>query len=133
MVCVPKKQGGIGVLNIRTQNEALILKFWHKFFNKLDIPWVHLAWEKHYSNGRIPNQVKKGSFWWRDVLKLLDKFKGISVVNINDGRTCSLWEDIWNNIFQLKLIPIYFFSQKKPFISVQHADKWLTLNSYFIY
>jgi hypothetical protein len=45
----------------------------HKFLNIADIPWVHLVREKYYTNGRLPNHVKKSSFWWRDVLKLLDK------------------------------------------------------------
>jgi len=42
LVCLPKKEGGLGVLNLRTQNEELLLKHLHKFYNKMDIPWVHL-------------------------------------------------------------------------------------------
>lgn len=42
MVILPKKEGGLGVLNLKTQNEALLLKYLHKFFNKADIPWVNL-------------------------------------------------------------------------------------------
>jgi hypothetical protein len=42
----------------------------HKFLNIADIPWVHLVREKYYTNGRLPNHVKKSSFWWRDVLKV---------------------------------------------------------------
>lgn len=52
-----KKDGGLGVPNLNTQNEALILKYLDKFFNKADIPWVHLVWEKHYSNGKLPKRV----------------------------------------------------------------------------
>jgi hypothetical protein len=37
MVCQSKKEGGLGVLNLRTQNEALFLKNMDKFFNKKDI------------------------------------------------------------------------------------------------
>jgi len=46
-VTVPKVDGGLGVIYIRRQNEALLLKNLHKFFNKLDLPWVNLIWEKH--------------------------------------------------------------------------------------
>jgi hypothetical protein len=60
----PKKGGGLGVLNLRTQNEAMLLKFLHKFLNKADIPWVNLVWESYYTNGLINNNTKKGSFWW---------------------------------------------------------------------
>ena len=59
MVCLPKAQGGLGVINLTTQNEALLLKNLHKFFNKLDIPWVHLIWEKHYQNDKLPSTIKR--------------------------------------------------------------------------
>ena len=44
MICKPKNQGGLGVLNLRIQNQALIIKHLFKFFNKADIPWVKLIW-----------------------------------------------------------------------------------------
>jgi hypothetical protein len=39
----PKKDGGLGVLDLQTHNEAMLLKFLHKFHNKEDIPWVSLV------------------------------------------------------------------------------------------
>ena len=77
----------MGVLNLRTQNEALFLKNLHKFFKRMDIPWVHLVREKYYSNGSLPSAQKKGFFWWRDILKLLEAYKGMAMVNIHDGMT----------------------------------------------
>jgi hypothetical protein len=70
-VCKPKKAGGLGVLNLRTQNVALLLKNLFKFMNKQDIPWVNLIWQAHYSNGTIPQSSNAcGSFWWKDCLSL---------------------------------------------------------------
>ena len=43
-VARPKSQGGLGVLNLHVQNNALLLKNLHKFYNKHDIPWVSLIW-----------------------------------------------------------------------------------------
>jgi hypothetical protein len=43
MVTIPKKDGGLGIIDLQKQNEALLMKNLHKFFNKLDIPWVHLV------------------------------------------------------------------------------------------
>jgi hypothetical protein len=37
MVCKPK-EGGLGVIDIKKQNEALLMKNLDKFFNKHDIP-----------------------------------------------------------------------------------------------
>jgi hypothetical protein len=40
MVTKPKKHGSLGVINLKMQNEALLLKHLHKFLNKADLPWV---------------------------------------------------------------------------------------------
>lgn len=37
MVCVPKQEGGLGVINLKKHNEALLLKNLKKFYNKKDI------------------------------------------------------------------------------------------------
>jgi len=60
MVTKSKEEGGLGVLDLKAQNEALLLKNLHKFFNKADIPWVPLIWEKHYRNDKLPYHTKKG-------------------------------------------------------------------------
>jgi hypothetical protein len=61
-----KKQGGLGITNLSTHNEAMLLKYLHKLFCKADIPWVNLVWETYYSNLKLPSLHKKGFFWWRD-------------------------------------------------------------------
>jgi hypothetical protein len=38
----PKMKGGLGVIKLRVQNEALLSNNLHKIFNKVDLPWVHL-------------------------------------------------------------------------------------------
>jgi hypothetical protein len=60
MVCLPKEGGRLGVINLRARNEALLLKNLHKFFNKIDTPWVQLVWEKHYQNGKLPSHIGGG-------------------------------------------------------------------------
>lgn len=85
MVTLPKDCGGLGALNLYTQNECLILKHLHKIFNKSDVPWVHLIWNSYYSNGSLPGTNSKGSFWWRDTLKTLTSFKGMASTSVSDG------------------------------------------------
>lgn len=70
------------------------------------LPWVHLVWERHYRNGKLPSSTKKGSFWWHDILGLLDTFKGMSSPVISSGSTCRLWYDLWygaicHQVFQI--------------------------------
>jgi hypothetical protein len=82
LICRTKDEGGLGIINLETQNQARLMKNLDKFFHKKDIPWVSLVWEKHYRNDRLPGEVKKGSFWWSDVLKLIHKFKESAEVQV---------------------------------------------------
>jgi hypothetical protein len=59
MVTKPKIKGELGVIILRLQNEALLLKNLHKFFNKVDLSWVQLLWSQYYSNGKVPGNVRK--------------------------------------------------------------------------
>ena len=54
-----------------------------------------MVWEMHYPNGKFPCNAKKGSFWWKDILKLLETFKSLSKVNVQNGQTCLFWQDNW--------------------------------------
>jgi hypothetical protein len=38
----PKRNGGLGIINLSTQNDALLLKHLVKFFNRKNIPWVRM-------------------------------------------------------------------------------------------
>lgn len=113
IVSKPKNSRGLSVLDLQTHNEALPLKNLHKFFNKADIPWVQLIWKKYYSNDRLPSRIKKGSFWWRDVMKLLDKFKGMASANVANGKSCLLWDDCWSGQpWKLSFPKLYSFARK---------------------
>ncbi|XP_073360031.1 uncharacterized protein [Aegilops tauschii subsp. strangulata] len=94
MVCKPKKHGGLGVINIQLQNDALLMKFLHTFHNKLDVPWVHLIWDTYYAD-KVPHATNHvGSFWWRDILKLTPVFRGITQVRVVSGTTALVWKDL---------------------------------------
>ena len=70
LVCHPKKKGGIGVIDLRVQNQGLLLQQMHKFYNRMDLPWVKLVWSAYYI-GLIPHATDPcGSFWWRDIMQL---------------------------------------------------------------
>ena len=97
-VCLPKKNGGLGVLSLRTQNKALTVKFLYKFYNNKDIPWVQLIWEAHYKDDKVPlGKSTKGSFWWRDCTKFIDIFKEHARCNARKGNSVLLWKDQLQN------------------------------------
>jgi hypothetical protein len=72
------------------------MKHLHKFCNKEDLPWVQLIWSNYYSNGKLPSVVKRGSSWWRSIVKLLDQYKGIFDAEAGVGDTILFWTDLWN-------------------------------------
>ena len=74
MVCKPKASGGLGVIDLRIQGDALLLKFLHKFYNSWDVPWVQLIKDTYYDE-RIPHASDScGSFSWRDVTNSCQSF-----------------------------------------------------------
>jgi hypothetical protein len=80
MICKPKLKGGLGIVNFQKQNAALLIKYLDKFYNKKDLPWVDLLWFAHYQD-KVPHEEKLcGSFWWRDVMKQVDNFRGVAAV-----------------------------------------------------
>jgi hypothetical protein len=96
LVCKPKSKGGLGIIRLILQNDVLLMKNLYKFFTKANLPWVKLIWTKYYSNGKVPGDLKKGSFWWRGVLKLLNTYKGITQAHLGSGDTILFWSDLWN-------------------------------------
>ena len=61
------------ILDVQTQNKALLMKDPHNFFNSYDLPWVDLIWSSYYTS--TPPRVRPvRSFWWKSVLKLISDF-----------------------------------------------------------
>jgi hypothetical protein len=51
-----------------------------------------LIWFHYYNTGKLPGQHRKGSFWWRDIVKLLEKFKSMSSVIVAEGSSVIFWK-----------------------------------------
>jgi hypothetical protein len=62
MLTKPKDKGGVGLVNLKKKNEALLMKYLDKFYNKAYIPWVSLLWDSYYAES-VPHATKLcGSF-----------------------------------------------------------------------
>ena len=56
----------------------------------------------------------KGSFWWKDLLKLSDLFRGIATCTMGDEQSIFFWEDTWNNRLLKQSFPrLYSFTRNK--------------------
>jgi hypothetical protein len=118
-VCLPKSEGGLGVINISVHNDSLLLKFLSKFYNRADIPWVNLVWENYYQNGKLPGQQKKGSFWWKYIIKLINLFKGVAIPKVQEGSTILFWQDLWNGQILQQQSPELFSFALNPNATVK--------------
>jgi hypothetical protein len=90
-----KEKAGLGVFNLKLQNDALLLKHLHKFYNKESLSKVDLVWFKYYHNKVLHAAREVGSFWWKDILRLNGIYKGFSQCAIGDGISACFWEDRW--------------------------------------
>ena len=126
-----KSKGGLGVINLRLQNDALLLKRLHKFYCKQDIPWVQLIWNKYYRT-KVPHaSTVIGSFWWKDIIKLNVLNRGIAKCSIADGSTVTFWEDIWSEALLSHRYPALFSFVLNPEISVKEVVLAPDLDSIF--
>jgi hypothetical protein len=71
----------------------------------------------------------KGSFWWRDNLRLLNLYKGLARVFVGAGDTCSLWLDQWEGQIPGQTMPELFSFARNQFLTINKAKNILDLNS----
>jgi hypothetical protein len=129
MVQKPKAKGGLGVLNLKWQNDWLLVKQLHKFYNKVDTPWVNLIWTKYYQN-KVPHAAREvGSFWWKDVLRLNTQYRGIAKCSIGNVSTVLFWNDIWSDAILSSPIPRLFSYDSNQNASVKQIMKANDLES----
>jgi hypothetical protein len=114
MVCKPKDKGGLGITHMKTQNQALLLKYLDKFYNKKDLQWVDLIWSSYYQNS-IPHASDKcGSFWWRSIMKLSPLYRGVAECTVGQGTSALFWKDDWNHgIMQNNYPCLYSYAVKE--------------------
>jgi outer membrane protein assembly factor BamB len=94
---------------------CIVLKHLDKFYNKKDIPWVNMIWNTYYSHRQIPHATgDRGSLWWKDLLHLCDKFRGIATCTMGDGSTILFGLDVWNgHLLQNKLPRLFTFAKNQ--------------------
>lgn len=113
LICRPKNKGGLGILNL------------HKFLNRVDLPWVSLIWDTYYHSSVSQGTDSCGSFWWKDICKLLDHFRNTTLVQVNSRNSALFWSDKWkigDSVAPLQTrFPGLFSYVKDPWITVSEA------------
>jgi hypothetical protein len=66
-----------------------------------------------------------------DIIRLLDKFKGIAKVDLKDGRTCILWSDLrGDSVLKLSFLELFSFAKNKT-ITVAEANSTENIQNLF--
>jgi hypothetical protein len=59
-----------------------------------------------------------GSFWWKDVCKLMPIYRGIASCSIKDGTSTLFWKDVWLDQVNAEAFPRAFSFVKDEDVSV---------------
>ena len=98
MVCSPKELGGIGVKNLKVQNEALLLKRLFSLFSS-ESSWANWIW-KEFDGQSLLKSLPLGQHW-TSLQKFLPELQKLMTVKIGNGSRTSFWHDCWLGILQL--------------------------------
>jgi hypothetical protein len=128
---LPKKKGGLGVINLTIQNDALLLKQLDKFYKKENVQWVNLIWQKYYLSSVLHLAREKGSFWWKDILRLHIHYRGIAVCSPVIGDTVGFWEDLINGQLHADLFPNLLAFAKDSCVSLSKLKNAENLLDFF--
>lgn len=99
-ICKEKQDGGLGIHDLRTQNDAFAMKLAWRIFSKDASAWVKLMREKYLSSSPswMPIAKPSDSWLWRNICRVWHHMlKGVRW-SLRDGATCRFWLDIWHDL-----------------------------------
>lgn len=73
-VCRPKRQGGLGIINTRLMNVALLSKWIWKLSKNETGLWAELLKAKYFLNGTFFESSAPGSPFWNGIQKIKPAF-----------------------------------------------------------
>jgi hypothetical protein len=129
-VCKPREFGGLGVLNTKVMNIALLLKWIWKIYRDGDGLWADLLRAKYLGDNDLfsPEIQPKGSQFWNSLQKIKWYFKLGARHRVRNGRRTYFWLDWWTGSGPLRdRFPRLFSCCDNPFSTVsgvRHLEGW---------
>jgi hypothetical protein len=110
ILCRPKDQGGLGILDLQLQNKCLLAKWIVSLLNTDGI-WQKLLTNKHL-NSKSLFQVKAkpyDSHFWRGLMKFKEEVLQLGSFSVKDGEKTRFWEYTWvgSTPFRLRYPSLY--------------------------
>jgi hypothetical protein len=129
-MCKPKEFGGLGILNTKVMNIALMLKWIWKLYQGSNGLWVDLLRAKYLGNNDLfSSEVPQtGSQFWNSIQKIKWYFKLGARHRVRNGRRTYFWLDWWTGSGPLRdRFPRLFSCSDNPFTTISGAtqlDEW---------
>ena len=102
-VCLPTKEGGLGLRSLLVWNQVLCLKFIWLLLSKSPSLWADWHWNIHL-NGKSFWTVQASatdSWAWKKLLDLRPLALQFCKTRLGNGRSASFWFDAWSPMGQL--------------------------------
>lgn len=105
-VCLPKDFGGLGVLNTKLMNEALLTKWvWRIQNNQVDDICCQLIRTKYLGKKTLQQcNGRMGSQFWKGINSVKKNFSWEAKHIVNNGKDTSFWDDVWVGGVPLRLV-----------------------------
>ncbi|GJN07696.1 hypothetical protein PR202_ga25548 [Eleusine coracana subsp. coracana] len=94
----PREHGGLGVRDLKVQNDCLLLKLIHRLHTATDSSWA--TWVREHADISSMEGDIAGTHWAK-LQPLLPLYQAITTVKIGNGTTTSFWHDAWLDIGRL--------------------------------
>ncbi|KAL9840450.1 putative reverse transcriptase zinc-binding domain-containing protein [Arabidopsis thaliana] len=104
VVCLPIREGGLGLRPLKETNKVCGLKLIWRLFaapTSLWSKWIHAYLIRKKTFWTVKGNSSQGSWMWRKLLKLRDLAKDFYQVEIKSGRGTSFWYDTWSSLGNL--------------------------------
>jgi hypothetical protein len=123
-ICKPKEQGGLGVMNTKKMNIALMLKWIWRILTEQDerLLWLQLIRAKYGTAELLSGRASGGSPFWKSIQKIKHMFSCGVRFHVGNGQHTRFWLDHWlgEDNFSVKF-PLIFEICAEPEISVAQA------------
>jgi hypothetical protein len=126
-VCRDYREGGLGIKNLRIQNECLLKKFVHRLLVEPNSPWARWARLTHLNGKDLGDQTTNQTRAWVQINSMIEIYRNSTCVQIGDGKCTSMWKDKWTTNGPLCFqFPALFSHAIRPNISI--SDCWIDGN-----
>jgi hypothetical protein len=96
IICRPKDEGGLGVIDLGIQNKCLLSKWLFNLINS-DGVWQQLLRKKYLRNKSLTkvNRKPRDSQFWSGLMNIKDQFLSMSNFKLQDDKQIRFLEDKW--------------------------------------